>query len=554
MILLTDGRVMVQEEQTAHWHALTPDSHGSYLNGTWSTLKDMSFWRRYYASGTLKDGRVIVVGGEQSGDVGDTNKGEIYNPVSDSWTTISTPPWASVGDATGCILPDGRLMIGALGDGECIAYSPQSDTWSSLASASGRTNEETWVLLPDNTIITAQTFSPFKSEKYIIASDTWQDEGNVPVTLVDSVMNEIGPAMLLYNGKVIFFGAANSGGKGKTALYTPAATATGHGSWSAGPDIPKVSGKTIVSNDCPASLLPNGKVLFTGAPFANNDWGQPIYFFEYDPIANTITQAPTPANNGAKLFWSRMMLLPSGEVLFSPSSGDVRLYQPDSGPQEAWRPTIASVTATSGFVGSDNYVLTGTQLNGLSQANMYGDDCQPVTNYPLVRLRQPGTGNVYYARTHTFSTLGVATGGSLQSCHFNTASVPNGSYELHVVANGIESHPVPFTVYHWHKPEVIDYGVKREFEFLGKIIYEGDPFDRFKWIGDPEEIVGLRNEVRSLENTVKRLGTLIEARDLPPVGREIARKATAAEKRNGGEKARTRSTAKPKRPRASRTK
>jgi len=69
MILLTDGRVMVQEEAEKHWHALTPDSNGSYVQGTWSTLKDMSFWRRYYASGVLKDGRVIVIGGEQSGDV-----------------------------------------------------------------------------------------------------------------------------------------------------------------------------------------------------------------------------------------------------------------------------------------------------------------------------------------------------------------------------------------------------------------------------------------------------------------------------------------------------
>ena len=33
MILLTDGRVMVQEEGTAHWHALTPDDGGSYVNG-----------------------------------------------------------------------------------------------------------------------------------------------------------------------------------------------------------------------------------------------------------------------------------------------------------------------------------------------------------------------------------------------------------------------------------------------------------------------------------------------------------------------------------------
>src|SRR3954465_2374107 len=90
-VLLTDGRVMVQVAGSAHWHALTPDSSGSYVNGTWSSLADMSFWRRYYASGVLKDGRVFLCGGEQSGDVGNTKKGEIYDPVSDKWTPIPEP-------------------------------------------------------------------------------------------------------------------------------------------------------------------------------------------------------------------------------------------------------------------------------------------------------------------------------------------------------------------------------------------------------------------------------------------------------------------------------
>jgi Kelch motif len=120
MILLSDGRVMVQEEATPHWHALSPDIHGSYVNGAWSPLADMSFWRRYYASGMLKDGRIVLIGGEQSGAGGDTNKGEIYDPVSDSWSSIPSPPgWTEVGDASCCILPDGRLMIGALTSPQC---------------------------------------------------------------------------------------------------------------------------------------------------------------------------------------------------------------------------------------------------------------------------------------------------------------------------------------------------------------------------------------------------------------------------------------------------
>src|SRR5260370_4808388 len=112
MILLSDGRIMVQEEATKHWHALTPDLHGSYIDGTWSPLADMSFWRRYYASGMLKDGRIVLIGGEQSGAGGDTHKGGIYDPLSDTWSPIPSPPrWALVGEASPCILPLGVLIM-----------------------------------------------------------------------------------------------------------------------------------------------------------------------------------------------------------------------------------------------------------------------------------------------------------------------------------------------------------------------------------------------------------------------------------------------------------
>jgi hypothetical protein len=529
MFLLSDGRAMVQEEATAHWHALTPDSTGSYRNGTWTALADMSFWRRYYASGMLKDGRIIIVGGEQSGDtVGDTNKGEIYDPVADSWTAIPTPPgWNQVGDAVSCVLPDGRLMIGALGDGKCITFNPATNTWTNAASKALRSNEETWVLQPDNTIVAAQCWSPFQSEKYIISSNTWHNEGTPPVTLVDPAMHEIGPAMLLYNGHTIFFGAASSGGFGKTAIYARPSTPTGVGTWTAGPNIPKVGGQTMVSNDCPAALLPNGKVLFTAAQFLNNDWGNPIHFFEYDPASNTIAQVADPANNGKRLYWSRLLLLPTGEVLFSPSSNDIRIYQPDLGPQEAWRPTISAITPHTSwvFLPPDYYLLQGTQLNGLSQANMYGDDCQPATNYPIVRLTDTSTGAVHYARTYEFSTLGVATGGALQSCRFKLVDTPFGHYQLEVIANGIASHAVSFAHNPPRKPYFIDHGLKLEFEQLGKIVAEGDPFNWRDWLVDPVEVQRLQQKVRQLENSTKRLNSLIAAGQLPRVGEAVAEAA-----------------------------
>ena len=524
MILLTDGRVMVQEEGTAHWHALTPDQSGGYGSGTWSVLADMSVWRRYYASGVLRDGRVVICGGEQSGVGGDTNKGEVYDPVADSWSPISTPPWAEVGDAASCILPDGRMLIGALETNACIIYDPATDSWRAAASKAVRSNEESWVLQPDNTILTTQCFPPYQSEKYLIDTDSWKNEGPLPVTLCDTTMHEIGPGVLMYNGNSIYFGAAKTDNVGKTAVYSPPVTPGGTGTWRSGPDIPSMNGEAVIANDCPAVLLPNGKVLITAAPWKDNDWGSPIYFFEYDPYSGVMVQAPTPSNDAShptgvlsQLYWSRMMLLPTGQVLFSPSSNNVQVYTPEGAPREEWRPTISAIVS-NGQISQDYLLLQGTQLNGFSQANMYGDDCSAATNYPLVRLRNSVTGRTCYARTFAFSTMGVATGHSLQSVRFSVSGLPAGNYDLSVIANGISSHERSFA---WPSGESSDAVLSVE----GIVSALGRSSKDQLWATHRERIHdrdthAFMAQLRLLQNAVKRLEALVTPRDVPSAAKK----------------------------------
>ena len=59
MLLLTDGTVLGQAGSATSWCRLTPDIHGSYVNGTWSILTPMNDSRLYCSSDVLRDGRGI---------------------------------------------------------------------------------------------------------------------------------------------------------------------------------------------------------------------------------------------------------------------------------------------------------------------------------------------------------------------------------------------------------------------------------------------------------------------------------------------------------------
>jgi methionine-rich copper-binding protein CopC len=68
----------------------------------------------------------------------------------------------------------------------------------------------------------------------------------------------------------------------------------------------------------------------------------------------------------------------------------------------------------------------------------------PRTNFPIVRLTNDATGQVFYARTFHW-TQAVATGGAPVTAQFSVpAGLPQAIYSLRVVANRIASAPVPF--------------------------------------------------------------------------------------------------------------
>ncbi len=462
MLLLTDGTVMCQQSGGVNWSKLTPDASGDYTNGTWSPLAPMINTRLYYASAVLRDGRVIVCGGEYSnaGVAGggnqqnETNRCELYNPIADSWTAVTPPAgWTNMGDAASALLPDGRLLVGYYQGVKTAIYDPVGGTWSAGPNKGASASEETWTLLGDQTVLTVQcSHRPF-AEKYVAPANAWVSAGQLPVDLVEAASLEIGPAVLLPDGHVFCVGAT-----AHTALYTPPAIANQPGTWKAGPNFPVIAGKTLGAKDAPCCLLPNGNVLLVGGPVDGTAGAylSPTYFFEFDGQHLNQINAPngTPSLPTVP-YQLRMMLLPSGQVLVTNESGTVYCYTPSGVPLDVWRPSITSAPyiLKPGYT----YSLFGRQLNGLSQAVAYGDDCTCATNYPLVRLHHHASGKVAYCRTFDHSTMGVATGATIQNTNFKVpAGYPTGAVDITVVANGIPSKSVSALVQNFFWPRDFD--------------------------------------------------------------------------------------------------
>ncbi len=442
-LLLTDGTVMVQAEESRNWWRLTPDNTGSYVNGTWSQLASTAanYAPIYYASAVLPDGRVVVEGGEYniSGDPVWTTLGAIYNPAGNTWTSVAPPSgWAAIGDAQSVILPNGTFMLANIDSGKTALLNASNLTWSLLAGTgkTGANDEEGWTLLPNGKVLTVDcnnTANLTNSELFNPATGTWSSAGSTIVKLPDtnadgSGSHEIGPAVLRPDGTVFATGATSN-----TAVYNSTT-----GVWTVGPTFP--NGLDVA--DGPAALLPNGNVLVDTSP---GIFGVGAQFFEFN--GTSLAMVPNPPNaSGEPSFAGRMLVLPTGQILFTDGSFNVEIYTASGTYQTAWKPTISSFPS-SVTTGVNGYSISGTQFNGLSQGGVYGDDAQEATNYPLVRITNSATGHVFYAKTHDHSTMGVATGSTVVSTFFDVPnSIETGASNLQVVANGIPSDAVSIQV------------------------------------------------------------------------------------------------------------
>lgn len=451
--LLTDGTVLVSDAGTTQWYKLTPDSKGKYTDGTWSKIAAMPSGDcpLYFAAQVLPDGRFIENGGEYNpcGN-GESTAGALYDPVGNVWSTVSPPSgWSEIGDADSIILPNGTYMLAeCCNSNEALAtISGTSVKWAAQ-SGYGSNSEEGWTSLPGGNVITVDVWNVGNNyddyEIYDTAKGTWSLAGQTPDLLSNS-SRELGPAPLTPSygkqGTIIQFGANPA--TGSNDIYDVAS-----GTWKSGP-IMTVSGTIYDCADSPAATLPDGNVLVQASPGV---YQSPSHFWEFSinskgKVTALQVNDPKEAPNDPSYF-GNLLPLPTGQILWDDSQDSTRevsIYTPKGKPRKAWLPAVSSVS-NSLTVGSKGNAISGTNFNGFDLGGAYGDDAQAATNFPIVRITNTSTGDVCFARSYAFSTMGVWTTGTTNATFDIPKSCETGASTLQVVVNGIASAGVSVTL------------------------------------------------------------------------------------------------------------
>lgn len=453
MLQMTDGTILVQNNSTYNgWNRLSPSATGSFISGTWGVTAPMALKRLYFASHILRSGDLWVLGGEYSGvsslTANWTNTGERYNILTNTWSAIASHPDVQYGDVPSMLLDGDKILAGSLSTRNSYLYDITLNTWTLAAPKfyNDRSDEESWVKSSGGKILTYDIFqsvatSGSYAELYDPVANIWSSispsdgsaTGTLPLLSSSAVGYEQGAAVRLCDGRIFVIGGGDSAGIGHTALYNPTTN-----SWAAGPDIPN----TFLADDAPATVMPNCHVLFAAD---SNHFSGPTQLFDFDPVAATMTQVATPSALTSQLngpvYITRILMLPTGQVLFNTSSSQLWVYTPDGAPSSQLRPVINNITYAGGGV----FHLTGRRLTGDSAGGSYGDDVESDQNYPILRVLSKTA--TYYARTFNWSTTNVSTGTALLTTDFCLKpGTPVGNYSMIMSAAGIQSYPIAFTV------------------------------------------------------------------------------------------------------------
>src|ERR1700757_19577 len=222
--LLGDGRILITGGDAGTGAVTTVDFFNS--DGTISAAPAMTNARSGHIAVTLKDGRVLVAGGITAGG-STTSTAEIFDPITNSWTTMGLGMVEGRSGGTAALLSDGRVLIAGGQNGSTISstielFDPALGAFTSAGMMSSPRSQHAMTAIPDGRVLIVGGFN-----------------GSIPVAstdIFDSVtgMVSAGPnlsvarfghsATTLLNGQVVVVGGNNGNANPAQMDATPAET------------------------------------------------------------------------------------------------------------------------------------------------------------------------------------------------------------------------------------------------------------------------------------------------------------------------------------------
>jgi N-acetylneuraminic acid mutarotase len=241
--LLQDGKVLVTGGGTPNMSGPTLSGTGESpaptpppLNsaelydpatGTWTETGTMEAGLAFHTANLLQDGRVLVVGAEQTSDTSGRMVAQLYDPSSGTFTSTGTPSELRALQ-TATTLSDGRVLIvggvtSASGDqagqappiATAEVYDPAAGTWSPAGSMSTGRVYHGASILDDGRVLVVGGLDPAagssgltSAEIYDPASNSWSPTGNLATAMIAPV------ASLLQDGTVLVVGIGDTSSMG----------------------------------------------------------------------------------------------------------------------------------------------------------------------------------------------------------------------------------------------------------------------------------------------------------------------------------------------------
>jgi hypothetical protein len=382
--------------------AAAPSASTNASRPAFSATGSMNEARQQASATLLKDGRVLVVGGNDVGtstNLDTKPSAELYDPATGKFTFTGSPHVAGV-PVISVLLKDGRvLVIGCDASGVCASsladvYDPSTDLFGAIGPIIGGCVSCTATLLNDGRVLVARggdmSLNVEPSLLFDPATDTYATTGSMTTARFGQT------ATMLPDGRVLIAGGVDStliaGGVDSTGnistdkildsaeLYDP----------KTGTFSPTGSMTTARSGQT-ATLLSDGRVLIAGGLSALNVvTGKEILASSelYDPSSGTFspTGSMTTARTGPATLLSDGRVLIAGGAGFAEVGGQVggvvlasaELYDPKSG---TFSPAGSMTTARFGQTAtrlSDGRVLIAggsdsspIPLSSLSSAELY---------------------------------------------------------------------------------------------------------------------------------------------------------------------------------------